>query len=95
LNALESKKRMVRHVTNVRFGSLADIVPCRRDVRFTPESGHWLIASECPLCANSGLMHCSNDSHIQRRTFATKLATHFCLFNGNVDPSYGVSVKAR
>jgi hypothetical protein len=24
----------------VRFGSLADIGPCRRHVRFTPESGH-------------------------------------------------------
>src|SRR6516225_4903904 len=23
------------------------------DVRFTPESGHWLSVSRCPLCANS------------------------------------------
>jgi hypothetical protein len=27
---------------------------CRRDVRFTPESGHWLSVLGCPLCANSG-----------------------------------------
>jgi len=26
---------------NVRFGSKADIGACPRDVRFTPESGHW------------------------------------------------------
>jgi hypothetical protein len=26
--------------TNVRFGSKADIRPKKRDVRFTPESGH-------------------------------------------------------
>jgi hypothetical protein len=25
-----------------RFGSKADIGACPRDVRFTPESGHWL-----------------------------------------------------
>ena len=27
--------------SNVRFGSLADILRCGSDVRFTPESGHW------------------------------------------------------
>ena len=26
------------------------------DVRFTPESGHWLSVSGCPLCAKSRLM---------------------------------------
>src|SRR6516225_6682105 len=26
----------------VRFGSKADIARCQADVRFTPESGHWL-----------------------------------------------------
>jgi len=31
------------------------------NVRFTPESGHWLSASECPLCAKSGLMQCSKN----------------------------------
>src|SRR5215472_2242390 len=25
-----------------------------RDVRFTPESGHWDSAAKCPLCAKSG-----------------------------------------
>jgi hypothetical protein len=36
------------------FWVLADmeVRPC--DVRFTPESGHWLSMSGCPLCANSG-----------------------------------------
>jgi hypothetical protein len=24
------------------------------DVRFTPQSGHWLSVSECQLCAKSG-----------------------------------------
>src|SRR5215469_16856096 len=39
---------------NVRFGSQADIALCQADVRFIPESGHWLRALECPLCAKSG-----------------------------------------
>jgi len=39
---------------HVRFGSKADIQSKKHDVRFTPESGHWLSASGCPLCANSG-----------------------------------------
>src|SRR5215831_6028894 len=29
------------------------------DVRFTPESGQIADISGCPLCAKSGLMHCS------------------------------------
>ena len=29
----------------------------RRNVRFTPKSGHWSARIECPLCAKSGLMH--------------------------------------
>jgi hypothetical protein len=40
--------------------SWADISQRPSDVRFTPESGHQLRASGCPLCANSGLMQCSN-----------------------------------
>jgi hypothetical protein len=27
---------------------------CPRDVSFTPESGHRLVALPCPLCAKSG-----------------------------------------
>src|SRR5262249_8797876 len=38
---------------NVRFVPLADIQRGPIDVRFTPESGHWLSASGCPLCAKS------------------------------------------
>jgi hypothetical protein len=30
---------------DVRFGSKADISTSRRDVRFTPKSGHWLSGS--------------------------------------------------
>jgi hypothetical protein len=41
-------------MTNVRFGSKADIETRRFDVRFTPESGHRLSVSACPLCAKSG-----------------------------------------
>jgi hypothetical protein len=29
--------------TNVRFGSIADIARCQADVRFAPESGHYLM----------------------------------------------------
>jgi hypothetical protein len=39
---------------NVRFGSDADIAARPRDVRFTPESGHWLRVLGSPLCATSG-----------------------------------------
>ena len=38
----------------VRFGSLADILRCGSNVRFTPESGHVQCTGSCPLCANSG-----------------------------------------
>jgi hypothetical protein len=34
---------------NVRFGSKADIGARLAHVRFTPESGHWLSASGCPV----------------------------------------------
>jgi hypothetical protein len=44
-------------VADVRFGSEADILRDLRDVRFTPNSGHWNSVSKCPLCAKSGLMH--------------------------------------
>jgi hypothetical protein len=36
-------------VRDVRFGSKADIALGPRHVRFTPKSGHWLSAWECPL----------------------------------------------
>src|SRR5262249_23559577 len=39
---------------DVRFGSLADVVVSRIDVRFTPESGHVQCTSPCPLWAISG-----------------------------------------
>ena len=41
-------------MSHVAIGSVTDIAPPRINVRFTPESGHWLSALECPLCAKSG-----------------------------------------
>src|SRR5262249_38756769 len=40
-------------ISNVRFGSKADIVGYQRDVRFAPKSGHRLRVSGCLLCAKS------------------------------------------
>jgi hypothetical protein len=37
---------------NVRFGSLADIAPLSRHVRFTPDSGHSSVRMGCPKGAN-------------------------------------------
>jgi len=39
--------------SNVRFGSLADIVQRTRYVGFTPDSGHSPTRFPCPLCANT------------------------------------------
>src|SRR5262249_37955049 len=52
-----------RNRQHVRFGSRADISPCRRNVRFTPESGHELSvlgdAPRRPFTRNSNVL---NDS---------------------------------
>ena len=45
----------------------------RRNVRFTPESGHVQCNSECPLCANSGHFAISFD-HLVGRTRARTAA---------------------
>ena len=42
------------YMHDVRFGSKADIRSAKRDVRFTPNSGHVQCNSQCPLCAISG-----------------------------------------
>jgi len=39
---------------DVRFGSKADIAASPTNVRFTPNSGHWLSVSGCPLWAKGG-----------------------------------------
>ncbi|MES0385123.1 MAG: hypothetical protein ABUJ98_11105, partial [Hyphomicrobium sp.] len=39
---------------DVRFGSEADILDARSNVRFTPESGHFQRQRSCPLSAISG-----------------------------------------
>jgi hypothetical protein len=36
---------------DVRFGSKADIASIKRDVRFSPKSGHSAIGKACPLSA--------------------------------------------
>jgi hypothetical protein len=41
-------------LSNVRFGSLADILHCNRHVRFTPESGHSAVRGDRPLWVKSG-----------------------------------------
>ena len=48
-----SHSRMHLEHAMIRFGSLADILRCGSDVRFTPESGQSLQRTLCPLCANS------------------------------------------
>jgi hypothetical protein len=45
--------RQQSRTAHVRFGSKADIRSKKRDVRFTPKSGHRNSASRCPLCATS------------------------------------------
>jgi hypothetical protein len=42
------------------LGQKQDIRAAHRDVRFTPKSGHRSAGRQCPLCAKSGLMQCSN-----------------------------------
>jgi hypothetical protein len=39
-SAIQVSQEELIVVANVRFGSLADILPAKRDVRFTPKSGH-------------------------------------------------------
>src|SRR6516162_1101454 len=41
-------------VSDVRFGSIADIAASLTNVCFTPKSGYWNSVSKCPLCAKSG-----------------------------------------
>jgi hypothetical protein len=41
-------------LSNVRFGSKADILTISRHVRFTPKSGHWRATVGRPLCAIGG-----------------------------------------
>jgi len=50
-----STYRTVSASTNVRYGSLTEITPRWRHVRFTPDSGHSTVQVGCPKSANSGL----------------------------------------
>jgi hypothetical protein len=48
-------------------GSKADIGALPINVRFTPESGHWLSVSTCPLCAKGGHEEADLDLGVTRR----------------------------
>jgi hypothetical protein len=41
-------------LANIRLGSKADLATGHRNVRFTPQSGHWWNEFGYPLCAKSG-----------------------------------------
>jgi hypothetical protein len=76
-----SEMRLNRHFAwqqssepSVRFGSKADMTRCDGDVRFTPKSGHWQTTVGCPLCAKSGLMHCSKKVYSITSSAATSKA---------------------
>ena len=58
-------------LSNVRYGSLADIGERFRDVRFTPKSGHAHRRHRCLLCAKSG--------HWARENFANQIANQLCV----------------
>src|SRR5262249_50487574 len=46
------------------------------DIRFTPKSGHWLIAPGCPLCAKSGHHeHARRDDVAPGRDYEPRLLT--------------------
>ena len=81
---------------NVRFGSKADMAAHSSDVRFTPKSRHWNSAAPCPLCAKSGLMHCSKSCHRGRRR---RTLIHFGLEwrprSGPHCPSQSAATAAR
>src|SRR6516225_1463199 len=59
-----------QEASDVRFGSKADISLSPDDVRFTPNSGHWLSVSRCPLCAKSG--HWRVNRHHAHRHFKSE-----------------------
>src|SRR5262249_25392897 len=56
------RARVRSTLTNVRFGSKADICTAPAHVRFTPESRHKGARMECPLTAKSG--HCAADRRL-------------------------------
>ncbi len=72
--------------TYVRYGSKADISGVIRDVRFTPESGHWPIGSECLLLAKSGHSH-------PDKTFIGRIEK--AAIGSLVHAAYEIGVRAR
>jgi hypothetical protein len=69
-------------VTNVRFGSKADISQCNRHVPFTPESGP---TNQCLLSANSG----------HRPNYSITSSARFCIDCGTVMPSVFAVLRLR
>jgi hypothetical protein len=59
LGLARSGLRITAWSARLPIGSKADIEAPSPDVRFTPKSGHRGTRTECPLCAKSRLMHCS------------------------------------
>jgi len=45
-----------------RMSALGHAAP-PSNVRFTPKSGHWNSAAQCPLCAKSGRRTATRDTH--------------------------------
>jgi hypothetical protein len=75
---------------HVRFGSLAEIEARPRNVRFTPESGHWKSAARCPLCAKSG--HDSErQPHCSYPCTVTPRLAEYSFANGKRPPSSGAA----
>jgi hypothetical protein len=69
-----SAKKSRGAVNDVRFGSKADIGWAFVDVRFTPNSGHSLRQSECPLWANKRRTALQQVGEILREQIFVKLS---------------------
>jgi hypothetical protein len=70
--------------SNVCFGSKAD-KPSRAKIHRCPllsESGQTRVRSDCPLCANTGLMHCS-----KRHLYSITSSARESRVGGTVRPS--------
>src|SRR6516164_10621165 len=59
ITATHTSRCARRHSAASSLSTFSEIL---RNVRFTPKSGHYRSANECPLCAKSRLMHRSKIS---------------------------------
>jgi hypothetical protein len=53
MSALGQKRTFWPFIAMSALPPKADILAVHRHVRFTPKSGHWNSAAQCPLCAKS------------------------------------------